>query len=140
MAQTDEFAHGSYGDDWGVTFYGPPNDGFWEDYLAVSKRFVQPLFNAVLDRFVNQGGAAKAPRLVTEWNEISGWADQTEKQEVNAEDAKELIAAISDVVIADLAEHCAGCTPDECVRCASVICQFLQSHIDRGVAVYIQND
>jgi hypothetical protein len=46
----DNFAHGTYGDISGVTFYGPPVNGFWEDSFPVSDRFFDPLFRAILDR------------------------------------------------------------------------------------------
>ena len=50
MTEAEDFSHGSYGDYSGVSFYGPPENGFWFDRLAVSDRFIRPLFLAILDR------------------------------------------------------------------------------------------
>jgi hypothetical protein len=50
MTDAEDFSHGSYGDYSGVVFYGPPTNGFWLDRLAVSDRYIAPLFAAVLDR------------------------------------------------------------------------------------------
>jgi hypothetical protein len=54
MPETTAFSHGLlygdllYGDDRGVTFHGPPDDGHWNDLLSVSDRYVGPIFEAVL--------------------------------------------------------------------------------------------
>jgi len=138
MAETDEFAHGTYGDYSGVVFYGPPEDGLWTDRLAVSSRYLGPLFHAILTRARLSGERGEVPKLVQEWNEVEGWADATAIVPVALADAEELIDALSKVAASDVAEHCAGATPEQCLRCASVISRFLGSRIARRV--YIEAD
>ena len=141
MASTDEFAHGRhYGDYSGVVFYGPPANGFWLDHLAASDIFIAPLFRAVLDRSWRESGGGAVPRLASEWNTLDGWAAAPGITEVPAGDAEELVAALARVTAADLAPHCAGCTPDECLRCGAAVREFLASRIARGVPLFIEDD
>ena len=76
---SDKFTHGKlYGDYFGVTFYGPPIDGLWKDRLDVSDRFVDPLFQALLDRASGENGVQRVPTLVMDWNTLQwmgrrGW-------------------------------------------------------------------
>jgi hypothetical protein len=42
MAEVEDFSFGNYGDYAGVVFYGPPDQGFWFDRLAVSRIFIGP--------------------------------------------------------------------------------------------------
>ena len=141
MASMDEFAHGRhYGDYSGVVFYGPPTNGFWLDRLAASDIYIGPLFRAVLDRSWQQFGGQAVPRLVSEWNTLGGWAAAAGITEVPPGDAEALVAALARVTAADLAPHCAGCTPDECLRCGSAVREFLAGRLARGVPVFIEDD
>lgn len=136
----DNFAHGTYGDDGGVVFYGPTVKGFWEDRLAVSDLFVRPLFRAVLER-AWRGNATGAPKVVVDWNGLTGWADAAGVQELPHPDARDLITVLAGVAAADLVPHLdKGGTPEQYLRCASVIGEFLRDHVDRGLPLYIERD
>ncbi|HEV7298036.1 MAG TPA: hypothetical protein VGN72_01635 [Tepidisphaeraceae bacterium] len=139
-ADTDNFAHGTYGDDSGVVFYGPPVEGFWDDSLPVSDRFIHPLFCAALDRAQREDAAI--PKVVADWNTLTGWADaySAGTQELTDSDAAELIHLLARVTESDLMPHVAGVTTQECVRCAAAIAEFLRSRTESGAAVYIEDD
>jgi hypothetical protein len=142
VASTDEFAHGyHYGDYSGVVFYGPPTNGFWLDRLAVSDIYMGALLRAVLDRSWRESGGEAAPRLASEWNTLDGWAAAGAGiTEVPPAAAEDLVAALAGVTAADLAPHCAGCTPDECLRCGAAVREFLASRLARGVRLFIEDD
>ncbi len=135
-AGNDTFAHGTYADYSGVVFSGP---GLSEERLAVSDRFIDPLFRAILDR-AGQGHGADVPKVVAEWNEGRGWADACGVHELSPAEATEFLVALSAVSGADVRPHAAGATPEECVRCARVIEGFLRHRVDRGLPVYIEAD
>jgi hypothetical protein len=40
----------------------------------------------------------------------------------------------------DVAPHVAGVTTEACARCAAAIAGFLPDRVERGVAVYIEDD
>src|SRR5688500_15813446 len=107
---TTEFAHGTYGDETGAIFYGLPVKGVCEDFLAVSNKYIEPLFRAILDQAWRNGSSA--PQVVTEWNDLTGWKDAyaAGKQELSSAEALELVAALSAVSASDLVEHLAGVT------------------------------
>jgi len=134
-----DFAHGSYGDYAGMAFYGPPADGFWLDRLAVSERFVHPLFCGILDRSSALGGD-RAPSLVRDWNLGEGWVKADRSVEVLRRDAVVLLDALAGLTVADVAPYCSGCTPEECVQCASVIRQFVGQRLTRGLTVFVENE
>jgi hypothetical protein len=138
VAKVEEFAHGyCYGDYSGVVFYGPPTEGFWLDRLAISNCYSLPLFCGVLDRAWRDGG--KVPRLTAEWNAGTGWRNGG-LCEVSTADAAEFATALAQIVPADLAEHCAGCTVEECLRCAALVREFVSSRLARGVSLFIEDD
>jgi hypothetical protein len=132
----ENFAHGTYADDSGVVFYGPPMDERWSDRLPVSDRFIEPLFKALLDR----AKPGKAPTLVAEWNEHKGCANATGIQKVPRSDATEFLVAFGLLTVADVTPHVAGVTSDQCLQCAAAIAEFLRDRIDRGLDVYIEDD
>jgi hypothetical protein len=66
MAEVEEFTYGSYGDYSGVIFYGPPTDGGGLDRLAVSDRYIDPLFCGILERGRRENGGEGMCRLVSE--------------------------------------------------------------------------
>jgi hypothetical protein len=139
-ADTGEFAHGTYADDSGVVFYGPPVKGFWEDFLEVSDKFIDPLFRAILDRAWGAEGST-LPAVVAQWNELTGWRDATGMVELSPADARELVGALANVSEADLAPHLvAGLPVDAYLRCATVTAEFLRDRLDRGVRVYIADE
>jgi hypothetical protein len=142
VASTDEFAHGyKYGDYSGVVFYGPPANSLWRDRLAVSDTYIGPLLGAVLDRSWRESGGEAVPRLASEWNTLDGWAAAGAGiTELPPAAAEELVAALARVTAADLAPHCAGCTPDECLRCGSAVREFLASRLARGVPLFVEDD
>jgi hypothetical protein len=133
----DNFAHGAYGDDAGVVFYGPPVSGWWDDRLDVSSRFIEPIFNAIIDRSF---AGATLPRIVAEWNALTGWRDAEGPQEIPPADAIALIDALSQIDENDTAPHLCGNTSEQCVRCAGVIARFLRERVGSGRAVYIEDD
>lgn len=133
----DNFAHGTYGDEVGVVFYGPPVSRRWDDRLEVSVRFIEGIFNAIIDRSFT--GAA-LPRIVAEWNALTGWRDADGPQEIPAGDAMALIDALSQIRESDAAPHVCGTTSEQCVRCAGAIARFLGERVDSGRAVYIEYD
>ena len=136
----DNFAHESYGDISGVSFYGPAVKGFRDDRFPVSDRFIDPLFRAVLDRAALE--RTKAPKLVTDWNALTGWRDASGFLELPLADVAELIDGLAAVTTADLAPHAAefAVTPDECLRCASAISRFLRERVSSGRQVYVERD
>ncbi len=138
MVDVDEFAHGyRYGDYSGVVFYGPPTDGFWLDRLAVSNCYMRPLFHSVLDRAWRDG--RPVPQLAAEWNAVAGWRNGG-VCEVPTVDAAEFASALAQVASADVAEHCAGCTVEECLHCAAIVREFVGSRLARGVSLFIEDD
>jgi hypothetical protein len=141
MASENEFAHGSYGDESGLTFYGPPVDGFWLDRLLVSDRFIRPLFIAVLEQFQKGERTSDVPKIVAEWNKLEGWTEITGIQEIAREDGEQLIAALVAVSLVSLSDIVSdtAVTPSECVRCASAISDFLASHLAANWPIYIED-
>ena len=137
----DNFAHGSYGDISGVTFYGPAVNGFWDDSFPVSDRFIDPLFRAVLDR-AELVERTKAPKLVTEWNELTGWRDASGIVELPPADVTDLIDGLASVTTADVAAHAAefAVTADECLRCATASSGFLRERVSSGRQIYVERD
>lgn len=137
MSETADFVHGTYGDDSGVVFYGPPVHGFRDDQLVVSTRYIRPLFRAIIDR-----AGERTPRVVAQRNQMTGWAASTGIQELSSSDAMELAAALEDLREADLVSH-AGETAvngEDCMRCASEISRFLRHRVKQAQAVYIESD
>jgi hypothetical protein len=141
VAKVEEFAHGCrYGDYSGVVLYGPPTDGFWLDRLAVSDCYIDPLFRGVLDWARQESGGKGVPRLAAEWNAMEGWAADGGLVPVAPADAAEFAQALSQIGLADLSEHCAGSTPEECLRCAAVVREFIDSRLARGINLFIEDD
>jgi len=135
----NEFAHGRlYGDYSGVTFYGPPIDGLWQDRLDVSDRFIDPLFRALLDRASRGSGVQHVPTLVKDWNTVQGWADAAGIVAVTRSDAEDLATALAELAAHDLAPHASGATVPECLECASLVREFVCSRLARGASVYIE--
>jgi len=132
----EAFAHGTYGDDSGVLFFGPPSNGFYDDFLAISNRFVHPIFCAIIDRHQPSG----VPALVEEWNTLSGWRERGGMQAISPAHVKELVTALVEVSTAEVQSHVAGVTPDECVQCAKAIAEFLGSRLHKGIPLYIKDD
>jgi hypothetical protein len=141
VAEVTEFAHGyHYGDYSGVILYGPPAAGLWLDRLAVSDRYIDPLLRGILDRAWRESGGERVPRLASDWNTLSGWVAGGGPVPVPPTDAAEFAAALAQLTPTDLAEHCAGCTVEECLRCAGVIREFINSRLARGAGVFIEDD
>lgn len=132
--ERESFAHGTYGDDSGVTFNGPPEKGFFFDTLAVSNRFIVPLFDAILVRGERAAEFA-VPKVVREWNDGGGWGGQ-----LLPNDVAELTNALASVVAEDIASHRNGADVAKCLRCALAISEFLTERVGRGLQVYIEPD
>jgi hypothetical protein len=140
VAKVEEFAHGClYGDYAGVVFYGPPTNGLWRDRLDISDRFIDPLFRGMLDRAWAESGGDRVPQLASDWNTLSGWAAGGAPVPIAPDDAIEFIAALAQLSPADVAKHCAGCTVEECLRCAVVVREFVVSHLAREVSLFIED-
>ncbi len=138
MAETEKFAHGSYADYSGVNFYGPPVHGMWLDQLAVSYRYMNPLFLGILDRSWRESGGEQVPRLVSEWCQLIGWADGSRRTLIDRNDAWELVATLTQLDSTDIVEHCAGCTVEECLECAAVIREFISCRLSSGVSLFME--
>jgi len=141
VAEIEEFAHGyHYGDYSGVIFYGPPAGGVWPDRLAVSDCYIGPLFRGILSRAWRESGGERVPRLVSEWNALKGWAAGSGPVPVTPADAVAFAEALARLGPADVAGHCAGCTVEECLRCAAVVREFIGNRQARGVSLFIKDD
>jgi hypothetical protein len=136
----EDFSHGSYGDYAGVAFYGPPTEGFWFDRLAVSERYIDPLFSAIADRSGADAGEGRTPRVVRDWQALEGWAGTDGITELPGQEAEQLLGALALVTVADVAPYCAGASAEECLRCAALIRRFLGERLARGVSLFIEND
>lgn len=127
-----EFAPGNYGDYAGVTFYGPPQDGwFWWDRLDVSRFYLGPLFGAILDRSLRRGDQ-RLPQLVEEWNTSTGWCDVHKTIEVSQADGHDLTAALSQLTSEDLQTRITAAEVAAHLRCAAAICDFVTSRLNAG--------
>jgi hypothetical protein len=148
VAENTEFAHGiRYGDYSGVVFYGPPTEGFWLDRFAVSDTYINPLFFAILDRTWRETGGESLPRLISEWNTLTGWTDGGAGiVPMSSQDARDLASALPEVTDVDLAPHITGATAialataQECLQCAEMIRAFICTRLDKNQTVYIEND
>ncbi len=141
MATENKFAHGiQYGDQSGVTWYGPPSAGFWLDQLAVSRRYIDPLFRGILDRSGNGLDREQVPQLVAEWNCLKGWAAMNGPAPVMTQDAVSFAEALARLKNDDIAKHCHGSSVDECLECAAKIRKFIEDHVLRGVELFIEYD
>ena len=136
--EADNFAHGSYADYAGVVFYGPPTHGFWLDRLAISDRYITPLFAATLDRA--QAAGKQAPRLVRDWVALEGWEAAGETVRVPPREAEELVDSLAGVTTDDIAPHSMGASPNECLRCSDAIRRFLSERLSRGVDLFIERE
>lgn len=141
MAETEEFAHGNYGDYSGVIFYGPPTNGFWFDRIAVSYCYIGPLFRGILDRAWQETGGDGVSRLASEWNTFEGWAAVgAGRVIVQPADAAQFVEALTRLRPADITKHCAGCTVEDCLRCAAAIREFITDRQAQGSPVFIEDD
>ncbi|MBY0460564.1 MAG: hypothetical protein K2V38_24880 [Gemmataceae bacterium] len=142
MVEITRFAHGyHYGDYSGVVFYGLPENGFWSDRLAASNTYISPLFFAILDREWRESGGERTPRLVSEWNTLTGWAGcGAGIVPVSPEDANALLGALISLTATDLSPHVAGCTAEECLECASAIRDFLYAHLALEHPLFVADD
>jgi len=129
------FSYGTYGDVHGVDFWGPPQDGFWNDCLPVSDRFVEPLFRAVLERAMETGRVS--PRLVAEWNSCTGWTEATTRVQVPPQDAQDMVEALRSLSRSDAAVHCREADVQDILRCADVVAEFLATRLASGFALFI---
>jgi hypothetical protein len=139
METTDRFSHGTYGDDSGVCFCAITADVSSDHRLAVSDRFIGPLFSAIIDRSQSVG-LSIAPKLVTAWNSLSGWADGSGIQPIDQTDADELANALALVSTSDVQPHLAGVTSEECVRCGQAIADFLRYGLSHSMPLFIEDD
>ena len=135
------FAHGTYGDISGVTFYGPPVEGFWEDRVEVSDRFIGPLFGAISER-AQREEPMLVPALVAAWIDLSGWTDANGRVELQPEEVADFTHRLEAVTVADLARHVrsSAVTCEECLQCAEGIIEFLRERVRRADRVYIERD
>lgn len=150
VSKVTDFAHGGYGDDTGVVFFGSI-DGVSFDRMEVSDHFIDPLFGAILTRGWRNSDGGGVPRLVSEWNMIEGWRDGCERVKISATDFADLAAALDSLGQADTAEdfeeYFKGWPIEgrrqheaECLRCAAAIREFLGSRLARGMDIFIQRD
>jgi hypothetical protein len=141
MAESAAFLHGIlYGDDWGVTFYGPKIEGIWSDFLSVSDRYIGPLFEAMPNCRRDEAEVFSGPKLAMEWNGSIAWAESGEICEVSATDAADFIVSLSALSTSDISPEVTWTTAEECIECAQTIRLFFESHLTRGVAVFIEKN
>ena len=100
------------------------NSGGLARRLAVSDCYIGPLFRGILDRAWRESGGERMPRLASDWNTLEGWAAGGRQVPVVPADAAEFAEALAQLSPADVAEHCAGCTVEECLRSAAVVREF----------------
>lgn len=139
----NEFAHGFYyGDYFGVVFHGPPTRGHWLDRLAVSDVYIDPLFLALLYRYWNDStDATPLPRLAMDWNVHTGWgATAAGRTSIPPDVVREFVHALDALLPEDLAPHVAGCSVEDCLRCAVVVVEFLNRRLANGRELYIEDD
>jgi hypothetical protein len=142
MAEIQTFAHGRrYGDYSGVVFRSSGTKaGYRREQLAVSDCYIHPLFHAILDRAEREPGETKLPRLVSHWNTGEGWAAGPDASPILPAHLTEFLDALARLQSADLAPHCAGCTAEECMRCAAAIGEFIESHLARQAVITLEED
>jgi hypothetical protein len=58
---------------------------------------------------------------------------------IGPEDAAEFAEQLAQIGPADLAEHCAGCSVEDCLQCASVIREFITSRLTQGISLFIED-
>lgn len=138
----NDLSHGSYGDYSGVVFHGPPTKGFSFDRLAISDNYMRPLFAAIIEQLSRYDHKTPTPKLVLEWHSLSGWMERDEKTAVPLSDIEDLIVVLSRIEVQDLSTHCDDTepTPEQCLRCAAVICDFLTKQLARGSNLFIERD
>ena len=139
MEATKRFSHGSYGDESGVVFSSGASNVSSSDHLAISDRFIGPLFSAIIDQSHSETQRT-VPRLVAEWNSLSGWTEHSGRQLIDPVDVNELAQALARVSAAQVQRHVAGTTPEECVECALVIAGFLREQLANELPLYIEDD
>jgi hypothetical protein len=59
---------------------------------------------------------------------------------VAPEVAAELAEALAQLGAEDVAPHCAGCTVEECMRCAAVIRAFIVDRLTPEGSLFIEDD
>jgi hypothetical protein len=133
--EASNFSYGTYGDDIGVDFWGPPQGGFWIDCLPISDRFVEPLFIAIMR--AAERTTRPVPRVVAEWNDCSGWTESTTPAELSRQDAQALVDALVSLSLEDLPACIAGATAQDCIRCAQLLATFLSSQLSHGESLFI---
>lgn len=142
MAEITEFAHGfHYGDYSGIVLHGPPTEGFWLDRFAVSDTYIYPLFRAILDKCWRETDGEETPRVVSEWNTLTGWAGiGAGIVQVNPQDAQSLASALSAVTSAELASQAEYTRVEECLRCAAMIRSFIYERLGKTLNIFIEAD
>lgn len=140
MEKVEDFSHGSYVDYSGVVFYGPPTKGFWLDRMAVSEFYIHPLFSAITDRNWDECGGKGMPNLIRDWNSQAGWVATERAIEIPHPDAISLLDALASLTLDDVLTYCTDCEPEECLRCASGISQFLSERLAQGFSVFIESE
>lgn len=68
------------------------------------------------------------------------WSIENEIVAVTRADAAELLDGLSRLEASDLAEHCADYTIEECIRCATVLRDFIGKVLIRGETLLIEDD
>ena len=135
MAQDLDFGHGKhYGDYSGVTFYGSPENGIWLDSLPISDAYIGPLFHAILER------QSIPPKIVSEWNEQTGWTVTGLDKAIPPAAAIELAESLANINTDQLASFCNGCSPEECLSCAVRIKKYLEDHVAKTIDLFMEQD
>lgn len=135
MNDSDDFSHGSYGDFSGAVFHGPPRNGFWLDRVAVSSRFIEPLFAAVIDC---SGQWDSVPRLIQEWTTLTGWMDSHRPEEISRLDALSFLEALASLSEDDIARQSPSMSAAEAVRCSVAIRGFIFERLNRDDRIYVE--
>lgn len=126
MMEETDFGPDSYVDYSGVDFFGPPTIGFWFTRFPVSDRYLVPLFSA---------------KLTKKWNSLlQSWEDAGQTVEVSKDDISEIIQALSEITVEDLATICIGwgCSPEDCLHCASQLNKFLNDRLANQEPIFAE--
>lgn len=139
MAEITEFAHGyAYGDYSGVVFSTLPTLGRAGARLAISNGYLRPLFLSILE---STRESECVPKLVDEWNTLTGWCGVgVGKVELTEQLAIEIERAIGAVTRANLIAHLEHADVEDCLRCAQCVVAFICEQVTRGLSLFIEDE
>jgi hypothetical protein len=141
-----EFAHGDYGDYWGIVFYTRSIGGKWIDALGISDIYMSPICCSIMNRYwlENDGVGEMASSIA-----IHSCCGQDLADDIPSthEDIRLFLQELSMLTISDLYQDAYGDTEQEklsCVddfqRCINVISTYLQNRLLKDLEIWIVDD